>query len=436
MRADEVDDGRLDHHPVEPAKQGQGRVWRTLERPSRFLDALWTKLQGRGGYDLRELQAFRSDLFRKLDAIRDAHEVQAVSIESRLSQLGHNFKSRLQIVEGQQSAMRTQLNNLREHVQTDGMDGVPSLQIKLDELDARFDRFIRVDVGVRVRSMQDELRQVTLRLSELTAATESMSRQLRNTLRATSRRAKASSDSANRKQKDIDDRTHWIGLRLKDIEAQLEELTAALAVVTQEKSNAPQDLDKQAADAENAVNRLQVEVIPRIFDEASTSILTSMTSVVQLCDSAILKLEAQRDGAQPDEEEAPSAEELDGLIAGATEAQDKIGELDQDAGRRLGELEERVAEGSAQLEEQLRHGQDDGTAQPKDAHADRSNLRKQAQDRCRKLKEEIMAAGALNMQEQKDLGKNVGVVRDGIVGSGNLLDRLIEIEGRVDWCVE
>jgi hypothetical protein len=40
------------------------------------------------------------------------------------------------------------------------------------------------------------------------------------------------------------------------------------------------------------------------------------------------------------------------------------------------------------------------------------------------------------MREQKKLGEDVGAVREGIIGTGNLLDRLVAIEARVDWCVE
>jgi hypothetical protein len=420
------------------------RAYSSIEGPSHFLHGLMSKMQGdrRVGNSAADVQRIRFELTNKVQVIMTDQESHASQFESQLAVFSQEMKTRLANLERQQGFTKKQLDEIHERVQTLTADELSTLQFQFDELDARFDRFMRVEVEAKMRPMQDELRKLKARLDELNRTTDSTSRKLTGSVKSMTQKVKTLSESIGKKQRDVDVRLRGLGPKLASVEQEMEDLSGALKGPSGSESAMPENLTKKLSEAQSIADQLQSETIPLRIQENSDAVLDAMAEISQYCDEKLAKLQSRLDKMTSmnqivEQQRAQTEQSLDQLLKGCIEIQGKIQTLDQDANAKLTALEQSFETTSATLNAQLNDSDGPELADPTEQiNTEITALRARIHEKCKKLKAEIKVASGANQQAQAKAAEEVSKIRDAVLGQGNLIERLGAIEAMAAWCID
>jgi SMC interacting uncharacterized protein involved in chromosome segregation len=249
-------------------------------------------------------------------------------------------------------------------------------------------------------------------------------------------------DGNDKKQRAIDGRLQELVPKLTELEGQMENLSQALKGPAGSDSALPENLTKKFSQVQSMVEQLESETIPLRIQENSDALVESMADLSQYCDQELTKLQNSLDRITAttqivEQQRTQTEESLDQLLTGAFEIQAKVQALDQEATAKLAALEESFEAASRDLNAQLSNPDGSQLADPTDViNTGIGNLRTQIQDKCKKLKAEIKLSSAANKQAQVKAAEELSLIRDAVLGKGNLMERLNAVEDMVTWCID
>ena len=414
--------------------------------PSSLLQNLNSKI---GGNYAAEAHRVKSELISNVQTISNKQEIQIRQIDSQLSMLQQELKPKLQTIERQQGFAQKLIDELRAKVTKLQTDDLATLKYKYDQMSARFDRFMKVEIENKLNPIQDDLRQSKAQLEELNSTSLSNFRKINDQINELTEKIQSLSGNLDSQQIAYDDQLLEIEPKLNNLEEEMNDLAELIgnplsgAEDIDGMAYTQESLEKQLKDAHEAVEKLKNDTIPSSIQDNSSNFIEALHKITQFCDDKIVSLQSKLDSIScsnqvVDQQKKQAEDQLDQLLKISFDVQNKIRSLDQDSKAQLSKIEQFIESNSSNIKSMVEDLANESSDENEQERIDQKmlSLRENIQTSIKKLRNNIKLSSQANYDAQSQAFQQISTINNYLYGSGNAIGRISVIEERVKWCMK
>lgn len=423
-----------------------------ITSPSVFLQNLNLKVNSLTGNNnstsVSDVQRIRSDLSNQVQSISTKNEIQIRQLDSQLLMLQQEMKPKLQNVERQQGFTQKQIEEIRSRVSKLQTDELSPLQYKFDQMNSKFDRFMRVELEGKLKPIQDDIRQSRIKLDDLVASTNSTFKKIDDQTNELIQKVANLSDNINSQKVSYGNQLNEIQPKIEKLEIEVNELTGNLnnkEINIENLDDIPVGFAEQLKEAQLRMTKLQTETVPILIQDSSNNFLDALQQLTQFCDEKLNAIQSSLDSVSysnqvVDQQRKQSEELLDQLIKVTFDVQHKLKTLDQDSQSQLTIIEQTIDSNTTNLRSmisELKTESSDVTSKAQTLIDDDVNqLRLSIQNSLRKLRELIKTNSYQNLQAQTEIFEQLSFLQNNLRGKDNMNRRVQAAELRLEWLIK
>ena len=164
-----------------------------IESPSVFLTNLSSRSQSRSEIEIQntnsynsmnllDIQRVKSELANVVQSSSNKNDMELRQLINQISQIQIELKPKIISLESQQELAKKKILDLRQQIKKISED-IPLLQKQYDQLNDKFDKFVKVDVETKIIPLSDDTRQAYTKVHLLSNETDSSIKQLNKSVK-------------------------------------------------------------------------------------------------------------------------------------------------------------------------------------------------------------------------------------------------------------
>lgn len=416
------------------------------EGPGNFLQALASKVQGStlGGINsaVSEVPRIRTQLSSEVQSVHSRQETKIRQLDSQLALLQQRIRPQLQNIERQQGFTQSQIDDIRQKLQTLVSGDITPLQQKYEQLGMKFDRFMKVELENKLRPVTDDLRGSRAKLEGIKSNVTTSFQKVKENIEGLNSRIDQINGNIDNNKSKFDKRISDLTPKLNDIERNIRELQTTLDE-TPRIGMSFAALENLLKKTQDSVHNMQNEYIPSKIAESSAQFIERMGSLSMSCDTQLANIKTELDAIVASNQRAQSERnEIDAnieqLITQSFEIESSLTSIETETKQKIDNISRELDSNVSRIKNALQElSSNTNDAEQTQNRIDDSvdGLRNYIESELLALREEIKTHSSNNLKSQLSAYSQLSTVRNLLEGEGNLLGHLEAVERQIDWCI-
>lgn len=354
------------------------------------------------------------------------HDMELKQLINQFNQIQQDLKPKIILLEKQQDFMQRKVDDISQQIKKASIEDFASLQNYYDQLNDKFDKFVNVDVELKINPMLSDILQTYSKLDKL------------------SNKSNSSAANLNENIKEISDKINLFISSQSDGGLNVESLNKIIPLINFLEMHMVQIkemmmyLSYNQQQNENGVLKKQIERLNANF-------MDSIKKLSQYCEENTLRLQREISNFLTaktlfDTQRKEAEQSLELQLKLLLELQNRVSKLEQDSKTKLDLLNQNVKSTFNTLKSNIMNLQEKTLASANElgnkATTDINNFKNQINEKLQRINESIQKSTEENRAAQQEALKLESSIRNQFEDDSGYLKRLKVIEDKIIWCID
>ncbi|KAH0787698.1 hypothetical protein GPJ56_008355 [Histomonas meleagridis] len=358
-----------------------------------------------------------------------------------MSLLKQGTQPKMQNIQQQQIFIQKQIDEIRSRIQKLQNDEISASSQSIEQLNSKLNHFIRVDIGSKLKPIQEDLKQLKSKFNHSLASANSSLAQIKDITSEIESQILNTNNSISSQKVQFDKQIDEINSRIQKLEEKLNEHDDSKSNQTEDKDSISlTKLEDELEEGRQALDTLKNETIPNQIQIAVQTFTESTQKVSEKCEAKINGLRSTIDTIECsnsiiEQQRNEITEQISSLQKSSFEYQSKFSEMEQEENSKIDSLEQKIESNSTNLKELMEDINKesntflDKAQQQTDQQI--SEIKSRIEEKMNMTKEMIKSSTLGNVNSHKNAFESLSSIEE-----FNCIERMEHNEKIIKWCIE